>query len=92
MQVIILKRPNKQIIKAVNTWQSRNYYPLLCETDPNHGKLVPIIENGEVVLKCPVGDFTKITIPDIVKNCLRNNKNVELITDDLKKIKHRRGT
>ncbi|MEO5350568.1 MAG: hypothetical protein H7836_13120 [Magnetococcus sp. YQC-3] len=89
MQTIILKRPNKQIIKAVNTWQSRNYYPLLCEVDITHGKLIPVVENGEVVLKCPQGDFTRTSIPDIVKDCLRNNKNVELISDDLKKIKHK---
>lgn len=49
------KLTNEEIINRINAWQSAGFlHPLTC-MESNHGKLIPVIENGTVILKCPKG-------------------------------------
>lgn len=56
--------PNEKIIAKLKEWQSNPmFHPLTCGSDSNHGDLVPVEKDGNVILKCPDCDYEQYHIP-----------------------------
>jgi len=57
---------NEKIIAAVNAWQKDDtFHPLTCIIS-RHRNLVPVEEDGKVLLICPDCDYVQNWVPDCV--------------------------
>lgn len=58
---------NGEVIEKVKAWQaSPHVHPLTCAADSNHALLVPVEEEGGVILVCPDCGRRQMFVPDVV--------------------------
>jgi Zn-finger protein len=59
---------NKQKIKILESYQSNPMvHPLTCGNNSSHQNLIPVEENGEVILKCLDCDYTQTLDDEFIK-------------------------
>ena len=57
----------EEILEAVRAWQTSGAHPLTCAVN-RHRPLEPVVEGGEVVLRCLDCDYRQRTIPhDLIR-------------------------
>lgn len=56
-------------ILKIEAWQNNPMvHPLTCGHNSKHSKLIPVEENGEVILKCVDCNYFQRYIPKVVLN------------------------
>jgi hypothetical protein len=59
---------NQQRIKILNSYQDNPMvHPLTCGNNSSHQNLIPVEENGEVILKCLDCDYTQSLDDEFIK-------------------------
>ncbi len=59
-------KSNEEIIKAIESWQANDWvHPLTCGNNSLHENLIPVVQDGTIVLKCTDCDYVQTYIPEM---------------------------